>query len=631
MVSNIFQRKLFFSGFLRSVILVFLLFYPCSFTHGKNHITPVKDKLVKSPSSNAKLQVNYLDFFWNNQAAMVKLKVNGLPQYKVIQTSQNSLTLELQNCTIPAHLEKSIDTSSASKLVQNIDIFSSKNTFNNITTVISATYSDSTQQKVIALPDGSIKWYFFPKGMSPTDESQLKSAQTILNKQKKSPSVFAGLHTVNTAHKIVPGQFSSTQDNKYSGKRISLEFKDIDIHDVLRLISNVSYINIITSDDVQGQVTIKMDNVPWDQALDVILSSKGLGQQRLGNIIRVAPLEVLQQESKMALQERKAQEILEPLKIRIIPINYSRAAPLKNQVKELLSDRGKVSMDKRTNVLIVKDIEESLIKIEELVKKLDTPTPQVLIETRIVEAERNIKQEVGIQWGGDLSMSPEKGNSTGLLFPNTVHLNGAGLNSLAVNIPTGVTNGAKGGGFGFSLGSVSGGATLNMVLSALEEEGTIDVISAPKIIALDNKEATIRQGYSIPVESVSAAGTEIVFIDALMELKVTPHITSDGRIFMKLDIKKDEPDFTRSVRGHPSILKKQGTTELLVNNGDTKVIGGIYFQKTSLTTNQVPLFGRIPVLGWLFKGEADNSTKTELLIFITPKIIPMNYLKDFIQ
>ena len=439
----------------------------------------------------------------------------------------------------------------------------------------------------------------------------------------------------------VPMQIAGARaGRRYAGRRIDLDFKDADIHNILRLLAEVGGVNVVTSDDVSGTVTIRMRNVPWDQALDVILQAKGLGMVRRGNLIRVAPMETLEKERESAIARQKQQEQLAPLETRLVPVSYATAENLSARVGELLSDRGSVSVDERTNVMIVRDIVDNLDDAEELVRTLDTQTPQVLIEARIVEATSQYTRDVGIQWGGDATMSTATGNPTGLAFPSNVGLAGgnydaetptAGLSpfvatpaspsNFAVNLPA-ITGTGQGGAIGLSLGSVGGNVNLSVRLSAAEANGVVRIISSPRILTLDNHEAHIAQGTLIPYSQVSAQGVQTAFQEAKLELNVRPHVTSDGSVSMHVKVTRDEPDFTRtSTRGDPTILKREAETDLLTPDGHTAVIGGIYTRNTGRNVNQVPFFGDIPILGILFQRRVVRDDRNELLIFLTPRIV----------
>ena len=408
---------------------------------------------------------------------------------------------------------------------------------------------------------------------------------------------------------------------QYTGKKINLDFKEVDILYILRLMSDISKLNIIAGDDVKGTVTVRLVDIPWDEALDVILKSKSLGKERFGNIIRVATIRTMQREKEEELAKKNAQKKLEPVKVRLVPVNYAMADKLVPQIKELLSDRGTVSYDQRTNVLIVKDVEEILDKSEQLVDYLDTQTPQVLIEARIVEATSTAALGLGIQWGTNHTYTDANGHPTNAVFPYNL---GVGAN-VAVPGPADPT-----GTMGFTFGSVGMINDLNLTLNVMESDGKIKIVSSPKVATLDNKEAMIQQGTSIPITTRGTGGDVTTkYVDASLILKTTPHITADGSILLNIEINKSEPDWSNSnYLGEPSIIKKEAKTEILIKSGDTVVIGGVYTNLTSKTKRQVPLLGSIPVLGWLFKSQESRVERSELLIFLTPRI--MNKVKSSI-
>ncbi|MGB5367947.1 MAG: type IV pilus secretin PilQ, partial [Polyangiales bacterium] len=403
----------------------------------------------------------------------------------------------------------------------------------------------------------------------------------------------------------MPMQAGGKASRRYSGRRIDLDFKDADIHNILRLLSEVGGVNVVTADNVGGTVTIRMRDVPWDQALDVVLQAKSLGMIRQGNLLRVAPLAQLEQEREAAIARQKQQQQLAPLETRLVPVSYATASELQPRVRELLTERGTVSVDTRTNMLIVRDIVGQLDDVEDLVRSLDTQTPQVLIESRIVEASSTYSRDIGIQWGGNAVMSSATGNPTGLRFPSDIGIAGgaptndaptSGLSpfnpgvqnpNFAVNLPA-VTGNGSGGALGLALGSLSGAVNLNVRLSAAEAAGSVRIISSPRILTLDNNEASISQGTLIPFSQVSAQGVNTAFQEAKLELNVTPHVTSDGSVAMDVKITRNEPDFGRTgANGDPTILEREAQTQLLVDDGDTAVIGGIYTRNTGRNVDQV--------------------------------------------
>jgi len=432
----------------------------------------------------------------------------------------------------------------------------------------------------------------------------------------------------------------SGSDRKYKGQRISLDFKDAELSNIFRIIADVSNLNVITTDEVKGKVTLRLINVPWDQALDIILRSKGLGAVQEGNILRIAPAASIQREEQERLNAQKTIEMSrveamsreeETRTIRegvfdTIPVSYSRASELLAKVKPQVSKFAKLDSDDRTNVLIVKDLPQNIESLKKLVARLDTATPQVLIEARIVEVDTTFTRELGVQWGGNYT-----GNSGGTQYGiggmGTTAIN-AGTTTpysvtapaapnYAVNLPAAVGAGSGG---GIAFGILRDNLRLDLALSALESSGKAKIVSSPKVVTVDNKEALIEQGTQIPYSTVSASGTNTQFIDATLSLKVTPHITPDGRVSMKLEAKNDSQGET-SATGQPAINKKKATTEVLIGDGDTTVIGGILQISRTESMNGLPWLSKIPVLGFLFRKDTNTARNRELLIFITPKIL----------
>jgi len=477
-----------------------------------------------------------------------------------------------------------------------------------------------------------IVWMF-----SPTVTETRPHSRTIA-REKDYAAEIDGPEVAGFLSKL-PMQVGGKSARRYSGRRIDLDFKDADIHNILRLLSEVGGVNVVTADNVGGTVTIRMRDVPWDQALDVVLQAKSLGMVRQGNLLRVAPLAQLEQEREAAIARQKQQQQLAPLETRLVPVSYATAQNIQPRVRELLTERGSVSVDNRTNMLIVRDIVGQLDDVEDLVRNLDTQTPQVLIESRIVEASSSYSRDIGIQWGGAAVMSSATGNPTGLRFPSDIGVAGGvpvdnaptqGLSpfngtvnnpNFAVNLPAVTGNGA-GGALGLTMGSLSGAVNLNVRLSAAEAAGSVRIISSPRVLTLDNNEASISQGTLIPFSQVSAQGVNTAFQEAKLELNVTPHVTSDGAVAMDVKITRNEPDFGRvGANGDPTILEREAVTQLLVDDGDTAVIGGIYTRNTGRNVDQVPFLGDIPVLGVFFKRRRFREDRNELLIFLTPRIV----------
>lgn len=542
-----------------------------------------------------------------------RIEIAGRASYAVTRPDARTLVLTFENAALPPRLERSLDTSGiAGPLV-----------------MVSCFNQPSGQVRLVATLRGEAtdRVSETPRGLLWT----VTSGDVARHAAEEAPEVALAAATGFAG--AAPGfALSGAPAQKaYSGQRINLNFHDIDIRNLLRLLAEVSKKNVVVADDVSGKVTVKLDNVPWDQALDIVLTSKGLGKQEIGNVIRVAKYDVIAKEEAAKLEATKSRQVMLPLKVRIIPVNFSTASDIAKQVKDVLSDRGTVTVDERTNVLIVKDTQEALARAEGLVRSLDTETPGVLIESRIVEAASNFTRSLGVQWGGNFGFSPATGNGLPVAFPNVFTGTGAagggptqGVNSTpnyAVNLPAAIGQGA-GGGIGLVFGSANGAFNLNLRISALEQKGVVKTISAPKVATLDNKEATISQGVSIPYSQVSASGVNTTFVDSLLELKVTPHVTADGSILMKIKATNNQPNpGLTGANGQPSISKRQAETTVLVRDGDTTVIGGIYKRDTSTNVSSVPFLGDIPILGFFFRSKTDVDDHTELLIFITPRVL----------
>ncbi|HEX9135858.1 MAG TPA: type IV pilus secretin PilQ, partial [Nitrospirota bacterium] len=422
----------------------------------------------------------------------------------------------------------------------------------------------------------------------------------------------------------------ATGTGKFTGRKISLDLQDADLVNVMRLFAEVANLNVIVSPDVRGKVTVRMVNIPWDQAMDIILKMNGLGYALEDNILRIASVSALTKEAEEELRSKEAKKKAEDLITRMVPINYATASAIEGTIKKSLSPRGETVTDTRTNTLIIKDIPRNVDEVVALIKLLDKPIPQIMIEARIVEASLNFSRQLGVQWGGNFKADAAHGNPTGVTFPNSIGVTGgptmgsvpSGNGNFVVNMPAAAGAGTGGGAIGFTFGSLSKALNLDLVLSALESTGEGKIISSPRVSALDNKEAKIEQGVSIPFSTTSAGGTQIQFIDAKLALTVTPHATPDKKIFMKITATKNAPDTSiLGASGQPSIRKNEATTEILLADGETAVIGGILTTNKTVAYTKVPFFGDIPLIGWLFKTKTTSENKGELLIFITPRVV----------
>lgn len=419
----------------------------------------------------------------------------------------------------------------------------------------------------------------------------------------------------------------------YTGERLSLNFQNIEVRAVLQLIADFTGLNLVASDTVGGSLTLRLKNVPWDQALDIILRSKGLAKRQDGNVIMVAPSEEIAAREKLELEAQKQIDELEPLQTEFIQVNYAKATDLSTLVKaeenSMLSERGNVTVDERTNTLLVRDTASNLVSIRQLVATLDIPVRQVLIESRIVVADNSWMREVGVRWGysrntGNFPNNPPPGGAQAIIggkIPGDVDYGSGtsfttdGNENLMVDLPVIDPTGS----IAFAVGKV-GSYLLQMELNALQLEGRGEVLSNPKVITSNQKEAIIEQGTEIPFQEASSSGaTSTSFKKAVLSLRVTPQITPDDRIIMDLAVNQDTVG--QEFSGIPSVDTRALNTQVLVDNGETVVLGGIYEQTKRKDVDSVPFFGELPYLGWLFRNTSEINDQVELLVFVTPRIL----------
>ena len=421
----------------------------------------------------------------------------------------------------------------------------------------------------------------------------------------------------------------------YTGERLSLNFQNIEVRAVLQLIADFTGLNMVASDSVGGSVTLRLKNVPWDQALDIILKSKGLGMRKEGNVIMVAPQEEIAAREKLELEAKQQIQELAPLRSEFIQVNYAKASDLASLIKQesnnLLSERGNVSVDQRTNTLIVQDTASSLQAIREMVAELDIPVRQVLIESRVVNADESFAKDLGVKFGYSKHTnqgSQASGELFGAIggkrpgdtdFGGTTSFNTSGEENFIVDIPVADPNAA----LGLAIGKI-GSYLLQLELSAALAEGRGEDIASPRVITANQREAVIESGVEIPFQQATSSGaTSVSFKKAVLSLRVTPQITPDNRVLLDLQVNQDTRG-SPEVLGVPPINTRSVATQVLVDNGETVVLGGIYTKSDRQQEDRVPFFGELPYLGFLFRNTSVESSKTELLIFVTPKILDEN-------
>ncbi len=413
------------------------------------------------------------------------------------------------------------------------------------------------------------------------------------------------------------------ENSPFTGERLSLNFQNIEVRSILQLLADFTDFNLVTSDSVNGSLTLRLKSVPWDQALQIILDAKGLDKRVNGNVMYVAPIEEISAREQAKLESKNKTEELEALVSEVIPISYAKAAELSTLLKSsenrLMSERGNVTVDERTNSLLVQDTRARLGEIYELIRKLDIPVRQVLVEARIIIANDDFSRELGSRFkvaAGNKSSLPTFGNgviNTAVSSASPIETAGG----FGINLPTTTATNSN-----FFLNVIGKKFNVGLELSAMQSDGKGKILSSPKLLTLNQQEASIKQGVEIPFqESTSSGATNVEFKEAVLELTVTPQITPDDRIAMEIIVRKDNPDFSRSILGVPPIDTRRISTSVLLRNGDTVVLGGVFEQIESESTDKVPLLGDIPVLGHLFKLDTKKNEKRELLIFITPKIV----------
>ncbi len=421
------------------------------------------------------------------------------------------------------------------------------------------------------------------------------------------------------------------QKGAYTGERLSLNFQNIEVRAVLQLLADFTGLNLVASDTVTGALTLRLKNVPWDQALDIILKSKGLAMRQAGNVIMVAPSEEIAAREKLELEAQRQLEELAPLTTEFIRVNYAKAQDIASLLKadknSLLSQRGNVTLDERTNTLLVRDTSDNLSNIRRVITQLDIPVRQVLIESRIVIADDKFTRDLGVKFGyskftnfdGDnfLTWGGKKPGDTD--YGGTVSYNTDGKENYIVDLAN-LSPLSKGAAFGLAVGKI-GSYMLQLELEALQVEGRGEVLSNPRVLTANRKEAVIEQGTEIPYQEATSSGaTSTQFKKAVLSLRVTPQITPDDRIIMDLKVSKDSVGAER-VNGVPTVDTKTVDTQVLVSHGETVVLGGIYERTQRNQVERVPFFSDIPVLGYLFRNNSQRDDKTELLVFVTPRVM----------
>ena len=466
-----------------------------------------------------------------------------------------------------------------------------------------------------------------PPASRPVLLAQAPAAGGAANAAGTAPTAASSQQSSGASSGDQTGQIVRQSGREYNGHAITLDFQQADLRLVLRAFNEISGLNIVIDPTVQGSVDVALRDVPWDQALDIILRANKLGYILDGTIVRIAPLTVLADEEAQRRKLADEQALAGQLQVLTKTLSYARAEELQTLLtRSALSQRGTVQIDPRTNTLIITDLSDRLQTASQLIETLDKAQPQVEIEARIVQTNRNYARELGVQWGFNGRVDPALGNTTNLAFPNSGTLagrvgpvQGPGSTPTAVNLPVGSATS----GVGISLGSVNGAFNLDMALTALEQSGNGRILSTPRVSTLNNVEAQVMQGVQIPLQTIANNTVTVTFKDAALLLTVTPQITAADTVIMRIQLENATPDFSRAAgpAAIPPIDTQRAITTLLVHDGQTTVIGGIYTSNQQNLTNKTPGLGEIPLLKWLFRRDRVSDESRELLIFITPRII----------
>ena len=495
------------------------------------------------------------------------------------------IRLTMPGLTVPERLRRRLDVTDFATPVQRID-----------------TFIEGGSAVIEIRPEGDYDYIAYQSGNEFTvSVERLSEEEAVTRREEKFP---------------------------YSGDKLSLNFQDIEVRSVLQLIADFTGLNLVASDTVGGSITLRLQNVPWDQALDLILKTKGLDKRQIGNVLLVAPADEIAARERLELETTKQIAELAPVRLDIIQVNYAKAAEVVALVQadqELISSRGFISSDDRTNTISVRETTEKLNEIRRLVSTWDVPVRQVSIEARIVRAQTSVAESLGVRWGGT-SFGDNGNNSTvvGGSLETVGSVMGAGAaNSTSVTFPgaLAVDLGVSGdGASSFAVGFSGGDFLVDLELSALESDGKAEIVSQPRVVTADRQTASIKSGQEIPYQEATSSGaTSTEFKEAVLSLEVTPQITPDDKIIMDLEVNQDSRG--EDTPSGPAINTNSVTTQVLVANGETIVLGGIFESTNTETITKTPFLGDVPYLGRLFKRTQTTELRSELLIFITPKII----------
>lgn len=587
----------------------------------KTQITAVKPESSRIVSKTGGLEpasVETIDFQVVDNVSRVAVKVKGDVSVDPPVKTPGYVTLTVKNAGLSKQLQRSFETQAFISPVLRITPLLVKTRKGTDTKIRIA-------MRVAALyefrQEGDMLFVDFknPEGLT-ADKLPAAILDTKSQTTRPSKNIESNGNAKDNelSSELAPAADSSAKSltalRAYKGRKVTLEFADAEVRKIFQLLSEVSNKNFVLGDDVTGTISIKLVNVPWDQALDIILDTKGLDKREDGNIIIIKGKGKFKSQAEEEQELKKALTKAIELKSEIFNINYSDIGSIVTQLNNLKTERGTIAQDSRTNKIIVKDIPQVLDDMRKLIVQLDVPEKQVMIEARIVEATSTFTRSLGVNWGLHY-----RDGSASFLGINQLDTSFGGVASTAA--PTSGLSGQSGGAMGISFGTLTSNISLDLRLNAAASAGLIKIVSTPKVATLNNKSAKITQGQQVPYTSSTSDKVETKFVEAALSLEVTPHINANGTIGMKIDAKNDSVGQATGGSTAPAINKKQATTEMLLRDGETTVIGGIYVDSDNESDDGVPYLMDIPFLGKLFKSNTKSKVKTELLIFITPRIL----------
>ncbi|MFA0658599.1 type IV pilus secretin PilQ [Vibrio splendidus] len=545
---------------------------------------------VLSHAESLPNQLENIDFRVNkDKDAVIIIELATSTAVVDVQRAQEGLSIELLNTQVNDDKLYLLDVKDFATLVEGIEV-----------------YKETSSTRLLATIAGDYQYEYSLKGRF----IEVVISKPVINEATKEKSVL-----------------------EKEGKLISINFQDIPVRNVLQLIADYNDFNLVVSDSVAGNLTLRLDGVPWQQVLDIILQVKGLDKRVDGNVILVAPKAELDLREQQALEKSRLEEELGELKSEIIKINFAKATDIADMIGgegavSMLSDRGSITIDERTNSLLIRELEENIAVIRGIIESLDIPVKQVQIEARIVTVTEGNLDELGVRWGVSSTNGSFKvggsieGNHPSQITPYDDNGGNSAIDDF-LNVNLGATS-PNASSIAFQVAKLGSDTLLDLELSALQQESKAEIISSPRLITTNKKPAYIEQGTEIPyLESSSSGATSVAFKKAVLSLKVTPQITPDNRLVLDLSVTQDRPgQVVKTGTGEAVAIDTQRIgTQVLVNNGETVVLGGIFQHSVSSTVDKVPLLGDLPVLGALFRRSYENVGKSELLIFVTPKVV----------